>query len=118
MSSRAGVLVLVGVLVALALAGVASFYASSSPDGLNRVAIDKGLDQREKPHGLQGSPLAGYDTRGGGDPRLSRGLAGVTGVAVTFVLAGGVMLVVRRTARRASSVLADARGNERAGGRG
>lgn len=118
MTRRTGVLVLVGVLVTLALAGVASFYASSSPDGLNRVAIDKGLDQREKPHGLQGSPLAGYDTRGVGDPRLSRGMAGVAGVAVTFVLAGGVMLVVRRTARRTSSVATGARRNEGAGGRG
>jgi cobalt/nickel transport system permease protein len=118
MSRRTGLLVLVGMLVALVLAGVASFYASSSPDGLNRVAIDKGLDHRETAHGLRGSPLAGYTTRGVQDPRLSRGVAGVTGVALTFLLAVGVLLVVRRTTRRARTVGDDARGDEGAGGRG
>jgi hypothetical protein len=36
---------------------------------------------------------------------MSTGLAGVIGVAVTFAVAGGVLLVVRR-ARRASRVRA------------
>ena len=47
-STRA--LVVVGVLVALLLAGVASYYASSDPDGLNRVAEDQGIAQTEREH--------------------------------------------------------------------
>ena len=40
-----------GLLVALLLAGFVSFYASSDPDGLNRVAQDKGFADTEEDHG-------------------------------------------------------------------
>ena len=50
--------VVVGALVALLLAGVVSYYASSSPDGLNKVATDQGLGEKEKDHQLDDSPLA------------------------------------------------------------
>ena len=93
--------VLAGLVVALVLAGVVSFYASASPDGLNRVAIDKGFDAREKPHALDNSPLSGYSLRGVDNERLSGGLAGIAGVGVTFLAAAALALVVRR--RRADS---------------
>ena len=89
-------LVVTGVLVALLLAGIGSFYASSDPDGLNRVAQDKGFSSTERAHASEDSPMAGYDTRGVGDARLSGGLAGVTGAIVVLLLAGGLTLVVRR----------------------
>ncbi len=97
-STRA--LVVTGVLVALLLAGFVSYYASSSPDGLNRVAQDKGFSQTEKQHASDGSPFAGYDTRGIGNGRLSGGLAGVTGALVVLALTGGLALAVRRRSRR------------------
>ncbi len=84
------------VLVALLLAGVVSFYASSSPDGLNRVAQDHGFAQTAKDHEAARGPFAGYATKDVGHARLSGGLAGVVGVAVVLVLAGGLALVVRR----------------------
>jgi PDGLE domain len=87
---------LVGLLVALLLAGVASYYASNSPDGLNKVAADKGFDAGAKGHTADGSPLAGYSTKGVDDGRLSGGLAGVAGVGITFLIAGAVVLAVRR----------------------
>lgn len=96
MSSRTRGVVLAGMLVALFLAGVGSYYASSSPDGLARVAIDKGMDKGEQDHALADSLLAGYSVRGVGDERLSGGLAGVAGVGVTFLLVGGIAVVVRR----------------------
>ena len=43
---RAGILV-----VALLLAGVVSFYAASSPDGLTKVSLDKGFADTEEDHG-------------------------------------------------------------------
>jgi hypothetical protein len=90
------VLLVTGLLVALLLAGVLSYYASSSPDGLDRVAEDHGFAGAERPHASDDSPLAGYDTAGIGDERLSRGTAGVVGSLVVLVLAGGLALVVRR----------------------
>jgi hypothetical protein len=89
------VLVLAGVLVALVLAGVVSFYASSSPDGLNRVAEDHGIARTERRHEAAGGPLAGYRARGVADDRLATGVAGVTGALVVLVLFGGLTLVLR-----------------------
>ena len=90
------VLLVTGLLVALLLAGVVSFYASGSPDGLNRVAEDKGFAQTEETHPNADGPLAGYETSEVDDDRLSGGLAGVAGVLVVLVLAGGLTLVLRR----------------------
>lgn len=106
---RAGALVLGGLLLALVLAGFVSYYASGSPDGLNKVAIDHGFSRAENAHGLKDSPLAGYATRGVDNPRLSGGAAGVAGVVVTFLLAGGVTLAVRRRRAVAARSPASAR---------
>ena len=91
---------LAGLLVTLLLAGVVSYYASESPDGLNSVASKQGFDKGAKDHAADDSPLAGYSTRGVDDERLSGGLAGVAGVGLTFLIVGGVTLVLRR--RRAN----------------
>jgi cobalt/nickel transport protein len=85
-----------GLIVALALAFSVSPSASSDPDGLNKVAIDEGFADTETDHALGDAPTAGYEVRGVDDDRLSTGLAGVIGVAVTFSVAGGMMLIVRR----------------------
>ncbi len=90
------VLVLAGLLVALFLAGVVSYYASSSPDGLNRVAEDQGFSHTQRKHASDSSPFAGYGTRGVQDKRLSGAVAGVAGSLVVLALAGGLALVVRR----------------------
>jgi cobalt/nickel transport protein len=90
--------VLAGLLLALLLAGAVSAYASSEPDGLNKVAEDKGFASAEREHALAGSPVAGYDVRGVDDDRVSTGLAGVIGVVVTFGLGTGLLVLVRRRA--------------------
>lgn len=86
----------IGLLVTLLLAGVVSYYASSRPDGFDRVAIDQGLDRDEQDHQLKSSPLADYATKGVEDKRLSGGIAGVAGVAITLVLSGGLAFALRR----------------------
>jgi cobalt/nickel transport protein len=83
-------------VVTLLLAGVVSHYASSSPDGLNRVAQDKGFSGTAEPHRADDGPFAGYTTKDVADQRLSGGIAGVLGVVVVLALAGGLALVVRR----------------------
>lgn len=91
--------VVVGVLVALVLAGVVSFYASSSPDGLNKVAIDQGFSSTEKEHGVADGPLAGYEAKGITDDRVSGGVAGVAGSLTVLLLTGGLAFAVRRRGR-------------------
>jgi hypothetical protein len=92
-------LVLLGLLLALVLAGGVSYYASGDPDGLAKVAAEQGLDKGEKAHDLEEGPFAGYETAGVGDGRLSVGVAGVVGVIVTFVLVGGLAMAVARRRR-------------------
>ena len=93
-------ILLAGLLVALLLAGGVSYYASGSPDGLNKVAAQTGIDKSQEDHSLADSPFAGYETSGVDQGRLSGGLAGVVGVAVTFLVVGGLVLAVRRGASR------------------
>ena len=89
-------LVVVGLLVSLVLAGAVSYFASSSPDGLNKVANETGFDKKAEAHQLEESPFGGYATKGVDDGFLSGGLAGIAGVGVTFLLVGGVVWAVRR----------------------
>lgn len=95
MSRRTRGVVLVGLLITLLLAGFGSYYASSSPDGLARVAIDKGMGKGAQIHAFGDSPLAGYSVRGVGSQRLSGGLAGLAGVGLTFLLVGAITVGVR-----------------------
>ncbi|MGW2830485.1 energy-coupling factor ABC transporter permease [Streptomyces sp. NPDC001286] len=87
---------LTGLATSLVLAGFVSFYASSSPDGLEKVAHDKGIDQKAQRHTSADSPLADYGVKDVEDARLSGGLAGVIGVGVTVVAGSAVFWVVRR----------------------
>lgn len=93
---RTRAVVLVGVVVTLLLAGLVSSYASASPDGLNRVAMDEGFDRGEKPHALDDSPLAGYELAGVGGDRIAVGLAGIAGVGICFLLGSALGAAVRR----------------------
>jgi cobalt/nickel transport system permease protein/cobalt/nickel transport protein len=85
-----------GLLVCLLLAGVASYYASTHPDGLEHVARQTGFLGSASDSPAAGSPLAGYETDGVDDPRASGALAGTIGVAVIAVLSTGLFWVVRR----------------------
>ncbi len=89
-------LVLTGLAVCLLVAGVVSFYASSHPDGLEYVAAQVGFADTAADSAAAGSPLADYGTAGVGDERLSGGLAGVLGVAVTAAIAFTLMWLLRR----------------------
>ncbi|MEJ7689442.1 MAG: PDGLE domain-containing protein [Nocardioidaceae bacterium] len=89
----------IAIVVCLALAGVVSYYAANTPDGLTRVASDHGLDDKQKNHATDDSPLAGYNAKGVADKRLSGGLAGVAGVVVVLAVVSGLTYVVRRRRR-------------------
>lgn len=90
--------------IALVTGGVVSFYASAHPDGLEYVAESTGFIDTAEDHANADGPLADYAVEGVDDERLSGGLAGVIGVAVTLGVAGGLGFLLRRrdTAREAS----------------
>ncbi|MCS0600266.1 energy-coupling factor ABC transporter permease [Streptomyces sp. LP11] len=91
-----------GLVTSLVLAGFVSFYASANPDGLEKVAHDKGIDKKAEEHASADSPLADYGVKDISDARLSGGLAGVIGVGVTVVAGSAVFWAVRR--RRTTDV--------------
>ncbi len=94
--ARTGWFLAAAVAVCLVLAGIASYYASSSPDGLEKVATEQGLDANAKDSVTADSPLADYGVAGVENERLSVGVAGVIGVGVTLLAAGGLFLLVRK----------------------
>jgi len=92
-----------GLLIALALAFLISPFASSQPDGLNKVAIDQGFSDTGSDHATADGPLAGYETKGVSNERISKGVAGIIGVALTFAIGTALFLGVRMLHRRSGS---------------
>ena len=88
---------LIFLLVSIGLAGIVSFYASSSPDGLEKVAGDIGFIETAKDHTLDNSALADYGVAGIENERLSVGIAGIIGVIATGVL---MYLIIKFISRK------------------
>ena len=88
---------LISLLVSIGLAGIVSFYASSSPDGLEKVAGDIGFIETAKDHTLDNSALADYGVAGIENERLSVGIAGILGVIATGVL---MYLIIKFISRK------------------
>jgi cobalt/nickel transport protein len=99
-------------VVALLVAGGLSYLASPDPDGLDTVTLsgctvtetDAGeqldgtcIAQNAEDHALGAGPLADYAVDGA---EGSVGLAGVIGVLVTAVVAGGLFWLLRRPGTR------------------
>ncbi|GAB1822960.1 energy-coupling factor ABC transporter permease [Herbidospora sp. RD11066] len=80
------------VAVALVLAGVVSFFASSSPDGLEKVAEEQGFSGAATDHAFGGFALADYGDVGG----IPVGIAGVVGVVITLLVGGAILWSVRQ----------------------
>jgi cobalt/nickel transport protein len=86
-----------GILVSIFVAGFISYYASSSPDGLEKVAEDKGFLDTAKDSANSGSFLADYGVAGIDNERLSVGLSGLIGVVVTLILS---LVIFKSLARK------------------
>ena len=81
---------------ALVLAAVVSFYASSHPDGLEKVAGDIGFIETAKENTNSEGILADYGVKGVENQRLSTGAAGVIGVIATGAISTGLFKLIRR----------------------
>jgi cobalt/nickel transport protein len=84
-----------GLLVTAGLALFVSGFASSSPDGLEKVAADKGFLQTARDHLFADGPLAGYSVKGIDNERLSTSVSGLIGVLVTFGLGFLLFALIR-----------------------
>jgi hypothetical protein len=100
MDRRTRLFLLAGLVVTVLVAAVVSGFASGDPDGLERVAIDKGFEETATDHALDGSPLADYAVEGIDDERVSTGIAGIIGVAATLAVTVGLLYGARFVQRR------------------
>ena len=82
---------LAGLGLTLLLAGIVSFFASSSPDGLEAVAENKGFLDQATHHVFGSWALADYGEVGG----IPVGIAGIIGVGLVLLIAGGVAYATR-----------------------
>jgi hypothetical protein len=94
-SSNLRLFVAGGLLVAIGLAMLVSGFASSSPDGLNKVAEDHGFAANARQHLFENGPLAGYAVKGVNGDRLSTGISGLIGVLVTFGIGLALFALLR-----------------------
>ena len=85
-----------GFIASLFLAGIVSYYASSSPDGLEKVAGDIGFIDTAKENTNSEGILADYGVKGVDNQRLSTGAAGVIGVVATGAISTGLFALIRR----------------------
>jgi cobalt/nickel transport system permease protein len=92
--------ILIGIAAAAALVIFLAPNANPNPDGLEKVAAEQGIDREARNHALADGPLADYGVSRVDNRFVGTWVAGLTGVAVTFVAGAGAVLVVRR-ARRA-----------------
>ncbi|MEV0349275.1 energy-coupling factor ABC transporter permease [Nonomuraea sp. NPDC050680] len=84
-----------GLGLTLVLAGIVSFFASSSPDGLEAVAENHGFLDQATHHVFGSWALADYGDVGG----IPVGVAGIIGVGLVLLIAGGVAYTARGRAK-------------------
>ncbi|MDI6799779.1 MAG: PDGLE domain-containing protein [Actinomycetota bacterium] len=90
----------IGLLISFFLATLVSPYASPHPDGLERVAENKGfIELAEKEPAWTGSPIPDYAVPGIERESIATGLAGLAGTAITFTLAHGLARILKRDER-------------------
>jgi hypothetical protein len=89
--------------VAVGLAVFASPYASSSPDGLEKIAEKKGFLADGRLHAFQeSSPVPDYAFPGVHDARLATALAGLVGTVLVALVATAIVTLARRRSPAAS----------------
>jgi hypothetical protein len=83
--------------LAIGLATAVSPYASSSPDGLEKVAGDKAFLDQGRLHSIQEeSPVPDYAVPGIANERVATGLAGFGGTLLVFGVGYGLITATRR----------------------
>lgn len=94
--------ILFGLAAALLLALVLSPFASPWPDGLEKVAADKGFLHKGEGKTVLAAPIPDYAWPGIKSERLSTRVAGVVGTLAVFGIAWGAaaLLKVKRDGAR------------------
>lgn len=82
---------------AIFLAVFISPFAASSPDGLERVADDKGFIEKGRTRQVFPAPLADYFWPGIRNQKLAVALSGLAGTLAVFIIASGLGIYLKRS---------------------
>ncbi|HHW40900.1 MAG TPA: hypothetical protein GXX19_07100 [Syntrophomonadaceae bacterium] len=83
-------------IVAVAVALFLSPFASPYPDGLERVAADKGFLEKGEGPGLVQSPIPDYAFPGIENERVATAVAGLVGTVLTFGVMYGIAVLIKK----------------------
>jgi cobalt/nickel transport protein len=101
MARRTWPFVVAALALALTLAAFIAPFASSAPDGLDKVAQDQGFEARAEGREVwTRAPMPDYKAGGVSNTAVAKGIAGVAGTLAVFAVAFaiGKLLASRRTA--------------------
>ena len=100
--------VVAGLLVGLGLAILVSPFASSQPDGLEKVAEEQEFADAGREHDLADGPLADYGVERVDDEEVGTATAGLIGTLLTFGIGMGLFALLRTLRRRGPGARAPA----------
>ncbi len=91
-------------MIALICAGLISLFASSFPDGLERVAENLGFLEKGEGEPVLKSPIPDYALPGIKNEKLATSIAGIIGTLLVFVVGYGTAEIIRQiNSRRENS---------------
>ena len=95
---------LIGLCAALLVGGFISLFASSRPDGLQRVATDKGFLRKGEVRPAVSAPIPDYALQGLKNKKLALSLSGILGTFLVFGVGytAGVLLSLSKSRDRGS----------------
>ncbi|MFH1655733.1 MAG: PDGLE domain-containing protein [Candidatus Omnitrophota bacterium] len=88
--------IILGLLIAAFLAIVISPFASSSPDGLEKVAEDKGFIEASEVEPIINSPIPDYAWPNMQSEKIATSIAGIVGVIIVFGLTYGLGAILKQ----------------------
>lgn len=96
MDKRTWIFICLALAASVGLAVFISPFASSSPDGLEKVAQDKGFlaKAEEEPPAWEHSPMPDYTVGGMRSTSLATAAAGLIGTVLTFAVGLGLAKVI------------------------
>lgn len=83
-------------MIALICAGLISLFASSFPDGLERVAENLGFLEKGEGEPVLKSPIPDYVLPGIENEKLATSIAGIVGTLLVFVVGYGTAALIRQ----------------------
>ena len=93
--------VIISLVVAVFLAGIISMFASSHPDGLEKLAENLGFLEKGEGQPLVKSPIPDYELPGLENKKLATSIAGIAGTLVVFGLGYGLAAILKRKEHKA-----------------